>query len=207
MPRSRFAIVVATALLCTVLASVTTFAVMRFGGQPARRPEPQPVARLTDPPVPKPLGSDNDYLQWNLKRTFPWNLGQTTCVAFSLDGRTVAVGGGLRLSRELPDGDFEPLESGGVCVWDVSTGTATLTVREDSDRVNALLYLLEGQLVIEHSRAVKLIDPRTGAVVRIPERGLFPSGLLPAAESAHCEWLVRRLTEWRAHRRCPQNVV
>jgi WD40 repeat protein len=153
------------AVVCSAIASLLTARFLQTVQQPAGETAPAHQVVQVAPVRLAPVEPSNDYLEWKLERTLPWSFGETSCVAFSLDGKTIAVAGGTSVPTPLPQGGYgEFAQTGAVCVWDATTGATMLTVREPADEIVEALFLRAGHLLLGHRRGIKLIDSRSGAV-------------------------------------------
>jgi WD40 repeat protein len=103
-----------------------------------------------------------DYTKWNLSSTIPWADGIATCVSFSDDGRTIAVGGGTeRESASAYDGMEQ---SGVVRLFNIDNGESVIEVLEPEDKIRSLCFFAEGErFVLGHRRKTKIIDAKTGS--------------------------------------------
>ncbi|MGP0069163.1 MAG: WD40 repeat domain-containing protein [Isosphaeraceae bacterium] len=123
-----------------------------------------PVAQLK-PVLPPEAKDEPDYLRWTLDKTFQWSSRDLTCVAFSPDGRTIAVGGGASRPTPIPGGYGEFTESGIIQLWDIVTREAKGRFVEANDEIQSLTFYPDGlSLVVGDRRRAKVLDVRSGSV-------------------------------------------
>jgi WD40 repeat protein len=136
----------------------------------------QPPEEVATAVAPKAAPSP-DYSSWSPETTFPWDGGDATCVAFSPDGKTLAVGGGTH--RDIEDTAVsyvdEP-ETGLVCFWNVETKASVLRIPHARDRAISISFSPDGgSIAVATRKDVKILDRKTAAV-----RCLIPSGTMIA---------------------------
>jgi hypothetical protein len=121
------------------------------------RAEPKAnVPRVVEQPKPPP-----DYTRWKLDKVFRWDTPHLECVAFSPDGRTVAVGGGSEVPT--PNTSDEPIETGLVQMWDVFTREAKGHITDPADKVRSLAFYPKGEaIVVACFHKTRVIDAKTG---------------------------------------------
>ena len=119
-----------------------------------------------------------DYSRWQLQETFRWNHGEVTCVAFSSDGRTIAVGGG---THRRTDTSGDPIESGLLQLWDTKSGAAKLSVADSEHEIRSVVFYPDGAtLAVSDRRKTRVIDAQSGATrVILPSGSHFPIALNP----------------------------
>jgi DNA-directed RNA polymerase subunit RPC12/RpoP len=129
-----------------------------------------PIVAPVPVPPPKPR-IEPDYSRWTLDKTFRWGSENLLCVAFSPDGRTIAVGGGTHRSVETPSGNHVGLETGVVQLWDVVTREARGRFTEPEDEPRSLAFYPDGSsLAIGDRKKLKVVDVRSGILrFSVPE--------------------------------------
>jgi DNA-directed RNA polymerase subunit RPC12/RpoP len=115
-----------------------------------------------------------DYSRWELDKTLRWDFKSLNCVAFSPDGRTIAVGGGANLGNRSSGTGGDPIEIGLVQLWNVETGEARLRIPEPDNEVRSVTFYPDGSsLAIGNRREVKIVDAKTGTLrFALPMSGL-----------------------------------
>jgi hypothetical protein len=103
-----------------------------------------------------------DYTNWSLTKVLRWDEGETTCVAFSPDGRLVAAGGGDQAFRTGDARSSESIEPGAVQLWDVETGERTLAIRDSGNRTTAASASPVARVGVGPKRATRLAVRRPG---------------------------------------------
>jgi WD40 repeat protein len=114
-----------------------------------------------------------DYTNWSLTKVLRWDEGETTCVAFSPDGRLLAAGGGDQTFGTGDASSSESIESGAVQLWDVQTGERTLAIRGTHNRPTLLLFSPEGEsLAVRCRRMTRIYRVTDGKLLRaVPTDG------------------------------------
>jgi WD40 repeat protein len=158
------------------LVSVLPLFVALLGCQQDRAPLPLKIkaeAAVAVAPAPKRAV---DFSRWKVARTFSWEDQDLTCVAFSPDNRTIAVGGGTQRRT-----DSDPIETGLLQLWDVETGEVLLSLTDPDDEVRSVVFDGRGTgLAVGDRRKTKLIDIRSGTTrITIAEGNHFPIAFDP----------------------------
>jgi hypothetical protein len=138
---------------------------------PAPAVIPEPAAKAPGPVQAKVAPKERivpDYSHWNLDKTIEWPMGDPTCVAFSPDGRTLAVSGGT-INWITPEsnlrGNRRFVETGLVRLWDVASDAVKLSVTEQGEHAQSVAFYPDGSaLVIRYSSKTRVVDAATGAV-------------------------------------------
>ena len=132
-------------------------------GEPVRGLE-NPAAHAP-PQLPAQPKEEPDYSRWSLDKKFRWESEDLNCVAFSPDGRIIAVGGGISRNSNQPDAYDGLLEQGVVQLWDVITREAKGRFSDLGDEARTLAFYPDGlSLAIGDRRKMKVVDVRTGGV-------------------------------------------
>ncbi len=137
---------------------------------PLSKAKPQSARDQTPALTAKPIAPSKptmtrDYSRWVLGKTFRWSTEHLNCVAFSPDGRTIAVGGGTSRRNPIPRGYGEAIETGLVQLWDVETGEAKLRIAEPENAIESLTFYPDGSsLAVAHRRDVKVVNPKDGSL-------------------------------------------
>jgi WD40 repeat protein len=121
------------------------------------------------------VGDDGKLLLWPLDGSAPRTLREGldfafTAVAFSLDGKRVAIGSA---ADSFPDLRGPPDGKSVVEVWDVSSGKRVFRVKRSTESIDRLGFTRNGRLFVLDSGAVlAALDAKTGALRS--KRELYP---------------------------------
>ena len=192
----------ASLLVCSIAAGSVGFFGGRYSASDSLRTTPKPPTAAAPEPIREPTARAEpeppktppkpelrvDYTHWTLERTFQWGSKELSCVAFSPDGRTIAVGGGAEWSVPSPRGGNEAKGTGLVRLWDAATGQAKGTFTDPDRMTGSIAFYPDGEsLAVGDSDKLKVLDSRSGLLrfrVPVPAHSLTlngPNGVIVTA--------------------------